>query len=112
MSHNEAVPSEEIPAGSVRSVEDPDMVLATIEDNLAVGRPRQDLRMSDSIRDDINIDSLSMMEAMTRVEEEVGIELIDNPEIYGVTTVGDLVALIQRVCRARGITTIRTETGK
>ena len=81
--------------------DDPAAVLSVIEDKLAVGRPRQDLRMSDSIRDDIDLDSLSMMEAMTRVEEEYGIELIDNEEIYDIVTVGDLVELVQRTYRAR-----------
>ncbi|MFF0494497.1 acyl carrier protein [Nocardia sp. NPDC003482] len=74
-------------------------VLSVIEDQLGVGRPRPDLRMTDSIRDDIDLDSLSLMEALTRVEDHYGIELIDNPEIGGVRTVGDMVALIQRVRR-------------
>ncbi|WP_083913254.1 acyl carrier protein [Nocardia concava] len=80
-------------------VADAEQVLAVIEDKLAVGRPRMDLRLTDSVRDDIDIDSLSLMEAMTRVEEEYGIELIDNEEIYTVVTIGDLVAFIQRVYR-------------
>lgn len=82
-------------------IDDPEQVLAIVEDKLAIGRPRLDLRLTDSIRDDIDIDSLSLMEAMTRVEEEYGIELIDNEEIQNVVTVGDLVALIQRVYRAQ-----------
>jgi acyl carrier protein len=41
------------------------------------------------------------MEALTRVEEEYGIELIDHEDIYGVETVGDLVALIQRTYHDR-----------
>ncbi|MCM6773141.1 phosphopantetheine-binding protein [Nocardia sp. CDC159] len=77
-------------------------VLAVIEDQLGVGRPRPDLRMTDSIRDDIDLDSLSMMEALTRVEDHYGIELIDDPDIGAVATVGDLVTLIQRVRAASG----------
>lgn len=82
-------------------VSDPEEVLSVIEDKLGKGRPRPDLRLTDSVRDDIDIDSLSLMEAMTLVEEEYGIELIDNPEVFDITTVGDLVALIQRSYRAR-----------
>ncbi|NQE87870.1 acyl carrier protein [Nocardia terpenica] len=81
-------------------IDDAEAVLSVIEDQLGVGRPRPDLRMTDSIRDDIDLDSLSMMEALTRVEDEYRIELIDNPEIGEVATVADLVALIQRVYRA------------
>ncbi|MBF6436578.1 acyl carrier protein [Nocardia cyriacigeorgica] len=81
------------------ALEDPQVVLSAIEDELGVGRPRPDLRMTDSIREDINLDSLSLMEAMTRVEERYGIELIDNPEIGSVETVADLVGLIQRIYR-------------
>ena len=33
------------------------------------------------------------------LEERYGIEVIDNPEIGGVVTVGDLVTLIQRIYR-------------
>ena len=83
------------------NVADPASVLAMIEDKISVGRPRLDLRMSDSVRDDIGLDSLSLMEALTRVEEEYDIALIDNEEIYQVRTVGDLVGLIQRTCGAR-----------
>ena len=82
-------------------VADPESVLATIEDKISVGRPRLDLRMTDSVRDDIGLDSLSLMEALTRVEEEYDIALIDDEEIYQVRTVGDLVDLIQRICLAR-----------
>ncbi|WP_067699395.1 phosphopantetheine-binding protein [Nocardia jejuensis] len=89
-------------------VADPEQVLAVIEDKLAVGRTRMDLRLTDSIKDDIDIDSLSLMEALTRVEEEYGIELIDHEEIYTVVTVGDLVVLIQRIYRiAHDSTAIR-----
>ena len=80
---------------------DPESVLATIEDKIAVGRPRLDLRMSDSVREDIGLDSLSLMEALTRVEEEYDIALIDNDEIYQVVTVGDLVGLVQRAYLTR-----------
>jgi acyl carrier protein len=82
-------------------VADPEAVLTVLEDKIAVGRPRLDLRLTDSVRDDIDLDSLSLMEALTRVEEEYGIELIDHEDIYGVETVGDLVALIQRTYHDR-----------
>jgi hypothetical protein len=40
------------------------------------------------------------MEALTRVEDEYDIALIDNDEIFRVVTVGDLVGLVQRTYHA------------
>lgn len=86
---------------SVEQIGDAEAVLSVIEDQLGVGRPRPDLRLTDSIRDDINLDSLSLMEALTRVEEIYDLELIDNPDIHSVQTIGDLVVLIQKSHEAR-----------
>lgn len=86
---------------SVERIGDAEAVLSVIEDQLGVGRPRPDLRLTDSIRDDINLDSLSLMEALTRVEEIYDVELIDDPDIHAVQTIGDLVVLIQKTHEAR-----------
>lgn len=70
-------------------------VVRTLEDAVAVDRPRRDLRLTDSISQDIRLDSLALLEVLTRVEEAFDIELIDAPEIYSATTVGELVAVVQ-----------------
>ena len=71
-------------------------VLRRLEDAVAADRPRRDLRLTDSINRDIGLDSLALLEVLTRVEEEFGIELLDTPETYTAATVQDLVELIQR----------------
>ncbi|GLV72711.1 acyl carrier protein [Streptomyces hygroscopicus] len=70
-------------------------IVATLEEAIAVDRPRRDLRLTDSISQDIRLDSLALLEVLTRVEDEFGIELIDTPETYTAGTVGDLAALIR-----------------
>ncbi|WP_069812625.1 acyl carrier protein [Streptomyces sp. TP-A0874] len=75
-------------------------VLAKLEDAIAADRPRRDLRLTDSITQDIRLDSLALLEVLTRVEDEFDIELIDNPETYSARTVGDLVELVKATARA------------
>ncbi|MFB7501990.1 acyl carrier protein [Streptomyces broussonetiae] len=70
-------------------------VVRKLEDAVAVDRPRRDLRLTDSISQDIRLDSLALLEVLTRIEEEFGIDLIDAPDTYSATTVQDLVTLIQ-----------------
>lgn len=70
-------------------------IVGKLEDAVAVDRPRRDLRLTDSISQDIRLDSLALLEVLTRVEEEFDIELIDSPETFAATTVGDLARLIQ-----------------
>jgi acyl carrier protein len=71
-------------------------VVAGIEQAVAVNQPRRDLRLTDSIRDNLRLDSLAMLELLTRIEERFGIEIVDRPELYtSVSTVGDLVTMIQ-----------------
>jgi acyl carrier protein len=75
-----------------------DEILDGLEQAIAVNRVHRDLRLTDKIRDNLRLDSLALMEVLTRVEEHFAVELIDRPEFYSsVTTVGDLVALIQDV---------------
>ncbi|WFB10761.1 phosphopantetheine-binding protein [Streptomyces sp. LX-29] len=80
-------------------------IVATLEEAIAVDRPRRDLRLTDSISQDIRLDSLALLEVLTRVEEEFGIELIDTPETYTAGTVGDLAAVIQSKVAATGADT-------
>jgi acyl carrier protein len=84
------LPEQTVPA--------PDEIIARLEQALAVDRPRRDLRPTDKIRENLRLDSLALMELLTRIEEQFDIELIDRPELYSaVVTVGDLVSQIQEV---------------
>ena len=78
-----------------------DEIVSRIEDAIAADRPRRDLRMTDSIREDLRLDSLALMEVLTRVEEQFDIELIDTAEIYSVVTVGELVQVIRSTLAAK-----------
>lgn len=85
-----------------QTIRAPEEIVGRLEQALSVDHPRRDLRLTDTIREDLRLDSLALMELLTRVEEQLDIELIDRPELYSsVTTVGDLVALIQDVLAAR-----------
>jgi acyl carrier protein len=80
----------------------PEEIVSCLEQALAVDHPRRDLRLTDTIRENLRLDSLALMELLTRIEEQLDIELIDRPELYSsVITVGDLVALIQDVLGSR-----------
>jgi acyl carrier protein len=73
-------------------------ILAGVEEALAVGRPRRDLRLTDTVRDGLRLDSLALLELLTRIEERFGVELVDRPELYtSLSTVGDLVTMIRDV---------------
>jgi acyl carrier protein len=80
-------------------------ILTSIEDAVAADRPRPQLALTDSLQDTLRLDSLAMLEILTRIEDEFGIELIDAPAVYSVKTVADLVDLI-----ATTITEQRTAT--
>ncbi|MFK4071127.1 phosphopantetheine-binding protein [Streptomyces sp. NPDC029674] len=83
-------------------------IVRVLEDAVAADRPRRDLRLTDSISQDIRLDSLALLEVLTRVEEAFDIELIDAPEIYSAATVEDLVAVV----RARAAQAATTSTAE
>jgi acyl carrier protein len=71
-------------------------IVAGIEQAVAIDHPRRDLRLTDTVRDTLRLDSLALLELLTRIEERFDIELVDRPELYtSVSTVGDLVTVIQ-----------------
>jgi acyl carrier protein len=70
-------------------------IITGIEDAIAVDRPRRDLRATDRIRENLRLDSLALLELLTRIEERFGIELIEHPGVYSANTVGELVELIR-----------------
>lgn len=69
-----------------------------------VKRVQRDLRPTDRIIQDLEIDSLATLEILLALEERFGVALVDNPKAAGLTTVGDLVGLLDEL-RADATTT-------
>jgi len=69
-----------------------------------VKRVQRDLRPTDRIIQDLEIDSLATLEILLALEERFGVALVDNPKAAGITTVGDLVGLLDEL-RADATTT-------
>ncbi len=60
----------------------------------ATGRPRS-IRADDLIREDLDIDSLEAMRFLIVVEEQLDIELINDPDVWTTRTAGGLLVLIR-----------------
>ncbi|MEC4015026.1 acyl carrier protein [Streptomyces sp. H27-D2] len=86
-------------------------IVTKLEEAIAVGQPHRDLRLTDSIRADIRLDSLALLEVLTRLEDEFDIELIDTPKTYTTDTVGALAELIQEKIAAPGADPAPQEVG-
>lgn len=69
------------------------IVLDVVED--ATGIEREELEGSKRLGDDLNIDSLSLMDIAVRLEEEFGVEVPDE-DINRVKTIDELVALVDK----------------
>ncbi|MEU1803583.1 acyl carrier protein [Streptomyces sp. NPDC019937] len=69
-----------------------------------VKRVQRDLRPTDRIIQDLEIDSLATLEILLALEERFGVALVDNPKAATITTVGDLVGLLDEL-RADATTT-------
>lgn len=69
------------------------IVLDVVED--ATGIEREDLEGSKRLGDDLNIDSLSLMDIAVRLEEEFGVEVPDE-DINRVKTIDELVGLVDK----------------
>ena len=69
------------------------IVLDIVED--ATGIEREDLEGSKRLGDDLNIDSLSLMDIAVRLEEEFGVEVPDE-DINRVKTIDELVGLVDK----------------
>ena len=59
------------------------------------GVPIDDIQPDKSFTDDLDIDSLSMVEIMVAAEERFGVTIPDE-EVRGLTTVGEVAAYIER----------------
>ncbi len=68
--------------------------LADIVNEIA-GVPAEDVQMDKSFVDDLDVDSLSMVEVVVAAEEKFAVKIPDD-EVKNLTTVGDAVAFIER----------------
>jgi acyl carrier protein len=62
--------------------------------NEVAGIPAEDVQLDKSFTDDLDVDSLSMVEVVVAAEEAFGVKIPDE-EVKNLTTVGDAVAFIE-----------------
>lgn len=63
--------------------------------NEVAGIPADDVQMDKSFTDDLDIDSLSMVEVVVAAEEKFGVKIPDD-DVKNLKTVGDAVSYIER----------------
>ena len=63
--------------------------------NEVAGIPAGDVQLDKSFTDDLDVDSLSMVEIVVAAEETFGVKIPDE-EVKNLATVGDAVAYIER----------------
>jgi acyl carrier protein len=63
--------------------------------NEVAGIPAEDVEMDKSFTDDLDIDSLSMVEVVVAAEEKFGVRIPDD-EVKNLKTVGDAVTYIEK----------------
>jgi acyl carrier protein len=76
------------------STEDIRTGLAEIVNEIA-GIPMEDIQLEKSFTDDLDVDSLSMVEVVVAAEERFGVQIPDD-DVKSLKTVGDAVAYIER----------------
>ena len=76
------------------STEEIRAALADIVNEVA-GIPADDVQLDKSFSDDLDVDSLSMVEVVVEAEEKFGVTIPDD-EVKNLKTVGDAVAFIER----------------
>jgi acyl carrier protein len=62
--------------------------------NEVAGIPADDVQLDKSFIDDLDVDSLSMVEVVVAAEEKFGVKIPDN-EVQNLKTVGDAVSFIE-----------------
>ena len=62
--------------------------------NEVAGVPAADVQVDKSFVDDLDVDSLSMVEVVVAAEEKFGVKIPDN-EVQNLKTVGDAVTYIE-----------------
>ena len=68
--------------------------LAEIVNEIA-GIPAEDVELDKSFTDDLDVDSLSMVEVVVAAEERFGVKIPDD-EVPNLKTVGDAVSFIEK----------------
>ena len=68
--------------------------LADIVNEIA-GIPTEDVQLDKSFTDDLDVDSLSMVEVVVAAEERFGVKIPDD-DVKGLRTVGDAVSYIEK----------------
>ncbi len=63
--------------------------------NEVAGIPAEDVQLDKSFVDDLDVDSLSMVEVVVAAEEKFDVKIPDE-EVKNLKTVGDAVAFIER----------------
>lgn len=63
--------------------------------NEITGVPADDVQLDKSFTDDLDIDSLSMVEVVVAAEEKFGVKIPDE-EVKNLSTVGDAVSYIEK----------------
>ena len=63
--------------------------------NEVTGIPADDVQMDKSFTDDLDVDSLSMVEVVVAAEEKFGVTIPDD-EVKNLKTVGDAVSYIEK----------------
>ncbi|GAA4822374.1 acyl carrier protein [Nocardioides caeni] len=76
------------------STEEIRAALAEIVNEVA-GIPAENVQLDKSFADDLDVDSLSMVEVVVEAEEKFGVTIPDD-EVKNLKTVGDAVAYIER----------------
>lgn len=72
-------------------------ILATLAElvNDVAGTPAEDVQLDKSFVDDLDVDSLAMVEIIVGIEEKFGVQIADD-EAKNLRTVGDAVAYIEQ----------------
>ncbi|ONK10129.1 phosphopantetheine-binding protein [Streptomyces sp. MP131-18] len=87
---------------SPESTSAPTETLTALEEVYAtVKRVNRDLRPTDRIIQDLEVDSLATLEILLALEERFGVSLVDNPRAAKLQTVGDLVGLLDELRSAK-----------
>lgn len=69
-----------------------DQIISIIADLATV--PAEDIQPSDHLREDLGMDSITSMELISALAEELDLE-IDVEEAIGVTTVGEVISMVE-----------------
>ncbi len=76
--------------------------LSAVEEiHAQIKKVRRELRPTDHIVRDLEIDSLATLELLLALEDRFEVTLLDDPRTAGVETIGDLLALLHECTAAR-----------